>query len=67
MRIENILIILNTICAVYGIYGGEELRRENSEFPWLVAFYMKGIDEFLCAGSLISETHVLSGKIYFTK
>lgn len=34
---------------------------EKGEFPWMVAFYHKLRGSFFCAGSLISEQHVLSG------
>lgn len=43
------------------IVGGEE---ENIDgFPWLVAFYQQPHDAFFCAGSLISERFIVSGKI----
>lgn len=44
------------------IFGGEKLEKANFEFPWLVAVVLRSPKSFLCAGSLISEKHVLSGK-----
>lgn len=46
------------------IFGGEKLDKEDFEFTWLVAIVLRSPKTFLCAGSLISEKHVLSGKTY---
>lgn len=47
--------------AVIGtIFGGEEVSR--NAWPWLVAFHNRLKKKFFCAGSLITEKHVLSGK-----
>ena len=43
-----------------GTYGVAETKK--SEWPWLVAFIYWPESKFFCAGSLISEKHVLSGK-----
>lgn len=44
------------------IFGGEQSVKEEFSFPWLVALYHRFARTFFCAGSLISEKHVLSGK-----
>lgn len=44
------------------VFGGQRLRKEKIEVPWLVALYKRRYGKFFCAGSLISEKHVLSGK-----
>lgn len=43
------------------IFGGEKVTKFKIEFPWLVALYNRKNEKFFCAGSLISEKHVLSG------
>lgn len=35
---------------------------DKGEFPWMVAFIYKTLEKFFCAGSLISQRYVLSGK-----
>jgi secreted trypsin-like serine protease len=42
------------------IYGGDRANRNS--WPWLVALFDRKNEKFFCAGSLISEKHVLSGK-----
>lgn len=44
------------------IYSGSPLRREEYEQPWLVALHNRILNSFFCAGSLISNKHVLTGK-----
>lgn len=41
------------------IVGGQAAAK--GEFPWLVAFFYKG-ETYFCGGSLISHTHVVTGK-----
>lgn len=65
MKITKIFLVLNAVCVVHGIYGGEKLSKNDVEFPWLVAFHHKSLDQFFCAGSLISAKHVLSGTFKF--
>lgn len=36
--------------------------KEEYEQPWLVALHNRIRDNFICAGSLISNKHVLTGK-----
>lgn len=43
------------------IFGGEEIQKEKNEFPWVVSFHLRTQETFFCAGSLISDKHVLSG------
>lgn len=45
------------------IFGGAETQK--GEWPWLVPFYHRPTNNFFCAGTLISEKHVLSGKELF--
>lgn len=45
------------------IFGGEVIQKENNEFPWVVSFHLRAKETFFCAGSLISDRHVLSGMI----
>jgi secreted trypsin-like serine protease len=42
------------------IYGGDRANRNS--WPWLVALFDRKNERFFCAGSLISEKHILSGK-----
>lgn len=42
------------------IVGG--IKAEKNEWPWLVAFVVIPEEMFFCAGSLISNNHVLSGE-----
>lgn len=43
------------------IAGGNKTVR--GEWPWLVALELKPDGMFFCAGTLISEKHVLSGEL----
>lgn len=46
------------------IFGGVKVRKgkcRKTEVPWLVALYNRQYGRFFCAGSLISEKHILSG------
>lgn len=45
------------------IFGGEKIVKSSNTFPWLVALHDRRGDNFFCAGSLISEKHVLSGQL----
>ncbi|CRK96186.1 CLUMA_CG009615, isoform A [Clunio marinus] len=40
------------------IFGGDSTQ--PGEYPWLVAFYERRSNTFFCAGSLISQKHILS-------
>lgn len=44
------------------IFGADKLTKDEFKFPWLVALHHRFLRSFFCAGSLISEKHVLSGK-----
>jgi hypothetical protein len=37
-------------------------EREGTDWPWLVVFVDKSMNDFMCGGSLISEKNVLSGE-----
>jgi secreted trypsin-like serine protease len=41
------------------IFRGEKVT--DGDWPWLVAFVHRSENNFFCAGSLISQAHVLSG------
>lgn len=43
------------------VIGGERAKR--NDWPWMAAVIDRKNDEFVCGGSLISEKHVLSGKV----
>lgn len=44
------------------IFGGAPTKK--GDWPWLVAFVYWPEEAFFCAGSLISRTHILTGKCY---
>lgn len=43
------------------VFGGNQVKK--GEWPWLVAFTQRYEKEFFCGGNLISQKHVLSGKM----
>lgn len=43
------------------IFGGAEVKKNS--WPWIVALYNRPQKKFFCAGTLISQKHVLSGNI----
>lgn len=45
------------------VFGGEVVQKNSFEFPWLVALHHRIMESFFCAGSLISNKHVLTGRI----
>lgn len=45
------------------MFGGEPVaRKDEFEFKGLVALHNRVIDQFFCAGTLISPLHVLTGE-----
>lgn len=44
----------------FGVFGG--MSASKIEWTWVVAFIKLPEQQFFCAGSLISERHVLSGQ-----
>jgi secreted trypsin-like serine protease len=42
------------------IIGGTQSKKDD--WPWLVAFFGRVAGNFFCAGSLISDKHVLTGE-----
>lgn len=50
------------LSAIGTVYGGKEVQR--NDWPFLVAFMNRQTEKFFCAGNLISEKHVLSGKLF---
>lgn len=42
------------------VVGGD--KADRLEWPFLVAVYKKSPYEFICGGTLLSHTHVLTGK-----
>lgn len=52
------------IVIVNRIFGGYHVpTKDKFEFKWLVALHNRVNDNFFCAGSLISQQHVLTGEI----
>lgn len=41
------------------IFGGVEVKKNS--WPWIVALFNRPKEKFFCAGSLISQNHILSG------
>lgn len=44
------------------IFGGAPTKK--GDWPWLVAFVYWPDEAFFCAGSLITRSHVLTGKCF---
>lgn len=45
------------------LYGAEEFdSKEDLDFPWVVGLHQRKLETFFCAGSLVSDRHVLSGE-----
>jgi secreted trypsin-like serine protease len=42
------------------VYGGN--HTELHSWPWLVTLHLKPTNTFFCAGSLISDRHVITGE-----
>lgn len=46
------------------LFGAEEFNsKEDLDFPWVVGLHQRKLETFFCAGSLVSDRHVLSGDL----
>lgn len=75
-KLWKVLAILNSFSTVFSdheqcgqrigvsgqIFGGA--KTQKGDWPWLVAFVYWPEESFFCAGSLISRSHVLTGKCF---
>lgn len=43
------------------VVGGNEIKR--GEWPWLIALFYSDNKKYFCGGTLISNKHVLTGKL----
>lgn len=63
----KILTVTSEKCGARLLLSGrnfDDETAEPNEWPWQVAFMNSKNDGFMCGGSLISLTHMLSGKSF---